>query len=380
MSLYNLQIIQLCIGLTLMLLQLRATEKKCIHLLFAAFCGSVAIAAAQKLSVESVGAFHYLIGMGTCFTCNISWLIARVLFREKNAVSKSPIILAISIATLIIANQAFHFHAAYGLEQTNPLAIHIAIGELLTLLSSTILVLTFWEGLRGYSADTRARQAIRITFMLFFCLAVGSVMIGTKLLPETLYGETTRNWIVTICSTVMMCVFQSIIIWHRCTKTALVAVNLELEPDTNQTSSRQSVTENSAASKSIDIARKSNEEKILGDKLHNFLIEQKQFLQPNLKVIDLASKLDVSEYKISRVIRLHFQTANFNSLVNALRVKHAKAILEDETKTHWSVLVVGLESGFASVGPFTRAFKAYEGCTPGQYRKQQEKTLPKMCI
>jgi AraC-like DNA-binding protein len=37
--------------------------------------------------------------------------------------------------------------------------------------------------------------------------------------------------------------------------------------------------------------------------------------------------------------------------------------------------VVGLESGFASVGPFTRAFKAHTGFTPNQYRQNQLKSL-----
>jgi AraC-like DNA-binding protein len=45
--------------------------------------------------------------------------------------------------------------------------------------------------------------------------------------------------------------------------------------------------------------------------------------------------------------------------------------LADEDKQKWTVLVVGLESGFASVGPFTRAFKATTGLTPNQYRQQR---------
>ncbi|MFK7864310.1 MAG: hypothetical protein AB8B95_08820 [Pseudohongiellaceae bacterium] len=42
----------------------------------------------------------------------------------------------------------------------------------------------------------------------------------------------------------------------------------------------------------------------------------------------------------------------------------------DPDKQKWPVLVVGLESGFASVGPFTRAIKAKTSFTPNQYRQK----------
>ena len=67
----------------------------------------------------------------------------------------------------------------------------------------------------------------------------------------------------------------------------------------------------------------------------------------------------------------YFNAKNFNNYVNQMRVEYAKAILEAPEKQDWPVLVVGIESGFASVAPFTRAFKEYTGYTPGQYRKRR---------
>jgi AraC-like DNA-binding protein len=48
-------------------------------------------------------------------------------------------------------------------------------------------------------------------------------------------------------------------------------------------------------------------------------------------------------------------------------------LLSDPTKQHWPVLVIGMESSFASVGPFTRAFKATMGFTPHEFRHHTKK-------
>ena len=99
------------------------------------------------------------------------------------------------------------------------------------------------------------------------------------------------------------------------------------------------------------------------------LEQQNMYLQPNLKVADLVRRMNVSEYRISRVFRHHFNARNFNHFINDMRIKHAKVLLEDPKNTQWPILVVGLESGFASVGPFTRAFKSICDMTPNQYRQ-----------
>ena len=36
------------------------------------------------------------------------------------------------------------------------------------------------------------------------------------------------------------------------------------------------------------------------------------------------------------------------------------------------VLTIALDTGFQSIGPFNRAFKAHTGLTPTEYRKQAE--------
>ena len=119
----------------------------------------------------------------------------------------------------------------------------------------------------------------------------------------------------------------------------------------------------------------SSEERELAENVKTLLIEGKLYLQANLKVGDVAKALNLPEYRISKALRNHLNAKNFNQYVNELRISHAKDILAEPDKKQWPVLVVGLESGFASVGPFTRAFKAQTGFTPNQYRQDQLENL-----
>ena len=77
--------------------------------------------------------------------------------------------------------------------------------------------------------------------------------------------------------------------------------------------------------------------------------------------------MNVSEYRISRVFRHHFNARNFNQFINDMRIKHARMLLKDPKNAQWTILVIGLESGFASVWPFTRDFKSVCDMTPNQY-------------
>lgn len=114
--------------------------------------------------------------------------------------------------------------------------------------------------------------------------------------------------------------------------------------------------------------------------LQQLLLQQQLYLQTNLRLTDIAQQLQVPEYRVSRLLRSQFHATNFNHFINTLRIEHAKTLLTDPGKQHWPVLVVGLESGFASVGPFTRAFKTQTGDTPNEYRlKQREPLLHAKC-
>ncbi len=90
-----------------------------------------------------------------------------------------------------------------------------------------------------------------------------------------------------------------------------------------------------------------------------------------LNVAGLAARLGVPEYRLRRVINGRLGHRNFNAFVNGYRLAEATAALADPARRERPVLSIALDSGFQSIGPFNRAFKAATGLTPTEFRRQQ---------
>ena len=90
----------------------------------------------------------------------------------------------------------------------------------------------------------------------------------------------------------------------------------------------------------------------------------------DLKVADLANRLGVPDYKVTKAITGALGQPNFNRLVNGYRIAYAKTVLENPERRLHSVLSIALESGFSSIGPFNKAFKEQVGQSPGRYRER----------
>lgn len=359
MELTNFYLALLLVSTTFLFVQLFVKQKQAAHILFALFCASIAIMATKELSGEAIGAYQYILGMGACVTCNGYWLLSRSLFREKNAILTRHICLAASIALLIMANQGYLFvnYTSLLSSSSNSFVKHI-LGELTVLLSSGVIMLSFWEGCRGYKKADKQDKAQRILFLITFGLAV-----SLSKLSQGLFSEATQYRALSNIAIILFVLTntQILMLWRF--KKANSSLSFIQAKDTVL---QDKINTCNIAEDKIDLA-----EKALAINVEKLLIEQSLFLKTNLKVADIARELDVPEYKISRALRHSLCAQNFNQYVNELRIKHAKKLLADPDKQKWPVLVVGLESGFASVGPFTRTFKLLTGFTPNQYRQHQ---------
>lgn len=102
----------------------------------------------------------------------------------------------------------------------------------------------------------------------------------------------------------------------------------------------------------------------LDKNLDGLMEEEKPHLNPQLKLGELAERLNVSTHQLSQFLNQRRQTT-FNEMINSLRVEYSKKLL---TSTSSTVLAVALDSGFSSQANFIRIFKKETGVTPSQFR------------
>ncbi len=90
-----------------------------------------------------------------------------------------------------------------------------------------------------------------------------------------------------------------------------------------------------------------------------------------LTIGSLAEEVGVPEHRLRRLINDHLGHRNFVAFVNAYRIGAAKQRLADPATARTPVSAIAFELGFASLGPFNRAFKEATGQTPSEWRKAQ---------
>jgi AraC-like DNA-binding protein len=84
----------------------------------------------------------------------------------------------------------------------------------------------------------------------------------------------------------------------------------------------------------------------------------------------LAGRLRMPEYRLRRVINGQLGYRNFNDFLNTWRLPEAAERLRDPAQAHLPILSIALDTGYGSIGPFNRAFKAAMGVTPSEYRRR----------
>lgn len=99
--------------------------------------------------------------------------------------------------------------------------------------------------------------------------------------------------------------------------------------------------------------------------LEGLLNEDKLYLNPNLRLPQVARLLGLSQNQLSAIINRTYQQG-FNDYINRLRIDEAKALFRNKQHT---LLDIALQSGFNSQSMFNTTFKKITGMTPGRYRK-----------
>jgi len=99
-------------------------------------------------------------------------------------------------------------------------------------------------------------------------------------------------------------------------------------------------------------------------------MENGAWRQEGLTIRALAEQLDTQEHRLRRVINQGLGYRNFTAFLNERRIQAACQVLADPERVETSVLTVAYDVGYASLGPFNRAFKELTGTSPTKFRKQ----------
>lgn len=88
--------------------------------------------------------------------------------------------------------------------------------------------------------------------------------------------------------------------------------------------------------------------------------------EPHLSLGDVADHVYVSQWHLSKLLNRETGQSFFD-LLGSLRIQKARELLADSSVR---IHEVAEATGFSDVGHFSRSFKRFAGCTPGEYRKQ----------
>ena len=105
------------------------------------------------------------------------------------------------------------------------------------------------------------------------------------------------------------------------------------------------------------------------DRLHTLMSTQEIWREEGLTIATLAVKANMPETQLRRLISDHLAYRNFPSFVNAHRIAAAKARLSNPNEARITVSAIAYDIGFASLGPFNRAFREETGFSPSEWRR-----------
>lgn len=107
--------------------------------------------------------------------------------------------------------------------------------------------------------------------------------------------------------------------------------------------------------------------------LEKVMQEERIYQDNDLKIKDLAEKLNSSPHHLSQVINEKFGKS-FNQYINEYRIKAAIQLLENPSHKKDHIIQIAYQVGFNNKTTFNSAFKKIAGCSPSQFRQSLKRT------
>ncbi|MEP2935180.1 MAG: helix-turn-helix domain-containing protein [Gilvibacter sp.] len=133
----------------------------------------------------------------------------------------------------------------------------------------------------------------------------------------------------------------------------------------NQGNDNQKITQKYSSSSLSD-----DEMRQLFSKIEQLFVKDRVYLDAELNIDAIANQLNVTTHRVSQTIN-SMASKPFYDYVNAFRVTHLKRLLQDPNNKRFTILALGIESGFNSKATLNRVFKQQVGMTPKGFQKTQ---------
>lgn len=107
----------------------------------------------------------------------------------------------------------------------------------------------------------------------------------------------------------------------------------------------------------------------IADSLPKLFVQEKLHLDADLKLLDVAKRLQTKKHTLSQYLN-DTVGQSFSNFINGYRVESAMEMLQSNKVL--TIEGIGNECGFKSNTSFYTAFKKHKGMTPAQYKKSLE--------
>ena len=289
------------------------------------------------------GAISTLLALAGAGTCGLSWLLVRALFRPNavGAIWPRAIVAALFVTAILS-------YALTGPASANDgfALLRRGVQKIHGLTSSTVLLLALVDAFDGFRAAARNEKRFRLVFAGSYGALV---LVSVILLGQSGLGA-----------------FSSAQVQQLCAVLALIGAGAAVAYR-----QRRPLPEETARKRRSSIAP----DAALADKITRLIEAEHVYTRADLKVADLARLTGEPDYRVTQCITGALGFANFNRLINHHRIERAKQMLADPSLCDRPILVIALECGFGSVGPFNRAFKDTVGATPRAFRERAAKSI-----
>ena len=102
---------------------------------------------------------------------------------------------------------------------------------------------------------------------------------------------------------------------------------------------------------------------------------QRPYVNGDLKLSQLADKLDISQHNLSELLNVKFGMS-FPEFVNSYRIKDAQTLMQGDHSNALRLIDIAYQVGYNNKTSFSQTFKKHTGLTPSQFRTRSQPAAP----